>query len=149
MTPVVDALEHVAVAREEQRLAAGGDLELGERPEQVVGLEVADRRAVPAERAEERGRVAPLALELGRHRRAVGVVGGEGVGPVVGRLGAPAEHDRARLVALDDEEDEVRHPEQRVDRVAVVVGDALGQREERAVHERGGVDGEQRERARG
>jgi hypothetical protein len=71
------------------------------------------------------------------------VVGRERLDAVLARLGAEAEHDGARVVLLHAPQDLVDGAEQRVDRVAVVVGDRVGQREERAVEQRRGVADQQ------
>ena len=119
-------------------------LDRGQAAEQVVGLELLVGLERPAEGAEERGHVLPLVRQRVGHRRAVGVVGRVELDAVVRRLGAEAQDDGARRLALDDLEDEVGRAEQRVDGPPAGVGDGLGQREERAVQQRGAVDGEQR-----
>ena len=93
---LADALVHVAVAGHDQRLAAGGDLDLGERAEQVVGLEAGRGLLRPAEAGEELGRLLELPGERVGDRRAVGVVGGVELGAVVRGLGAEAQDDRPR-----------------------------------------------------
>jgi len=138
------ALEHVAVAREDQRPPTGRGLDLGERVQQVVGLEILGAGHDPPERLVELGRLAPLPLEGVGHRRAVGVVGGERLHAVLARLGAEAEDDGPRVVLLHAPQDLVDRAEQRVDRVAVVVGDRVGQSEEGAVEQRRGVADQQR-----
>ncbi len=134
------ALEHVAIAGHEEGLAAGLGLELGEAAEQVVGLErlvIGDR---PPERLEVVAGVGPLGLQPVGHLRAGGVVGRVELGPVGGGVGTEAEHDGARLAGLGLLEDQVRRAEQRVDRVAVGALDRVGERVERAVEHRGGVN---------
>ena len=88
-------------------------------------------------------RLRPLDREALGHRRAVGVVGGVGLGAVVGGLGAEAVHDRARLVLLDHLEHRVGRAEQRVDGLAVRPRDRVGEREERSVEQVGGVGDEE------
>ena len=142
---VADALEHVAVAGEQQRAAAGGALGGGQRRRAGRRPRGRPRRAdVPAERAEEAARVAPLVGELVGHRRAIGVVGRIGRRAVGRGLRAEAEDDGPRVVLLDGLQQQVGRSEQRVDRPAVGVGDRLRQGEERAVEQRRRVDGEQR-----
>jgi hypothetical protein len=138
------ALEHVAVAGEEQRAAAGRHLGLGEAAKQVVGLQVARVQRRPAEGAEERRRALPLPCQLVGHRRPVGVVAGVQLDPVGRGFGAEAHDHGARRMALDGLQHEVRATQQSVDRVSVAVGYRARQREERAVQQRGGVDGDQR-----
>ena len=74
---VGDALEHVAVAGEQERGAAGLLLDRGEAAEQVVRLQLLVPDERPAEGPEERPGVGPLGLELVGHLGAVGVVGRE------------------------------------------------------------------------
>ena len=71
----------------------------------------------------------------------VGRVGGRAVRR---RLGPGGQHHGARRVALDDPEQEVGGAQQGVDGAVVGAADRPGQREEGAVQERGGVDGEER-----
>lgn len=86
--PLAHALEHVPVAGEEQGPAPGLRLEGRQRAEQVVGLEGVVADHLPAEGAEEPGRVGPLGLELDGHRGPVGVVGGIELHSIVSGLGA-------------------------------------------------------------
>ena len=72
-----------------------------------------------------------------------GVVAVEQLHAVVGRVGAEAEHHRARLVLLDLAQDQVRGAEQRVHRLPVRALDRVGQRVEGAEQHRGGVDDEE------
>jgi hypothetical protein len=141
---VGDALEHVAVAGEEQRVPAGRRLGLRQAAEQVVGLERLVAQDGPVERLEEVLRVVPLRHELLGHVDAVGVVGRVELDAVVGGLLAEAQDHGPGRVLLDGLEHEVGDAEQRVDRRALVIGDGLGQRVEGAVEQRGRVDGEQR-----
>jgi len=140
---VGDALEHVAVAGEDQRAAAPALLGERERVHEVVGLEPVVVEHGPAERLPERPRLRPLDREAVGHRRAVGVVGGVGLGAVGGGLGAEAVHDRARLVLLDHLEHRVGRAQQRVDGPAVGPRDRVGEREERSVEQVGGVGDEE------
>jgi hypothetical protein len=140
--PVAGALEHVAVAGEDLRRAAGGDLRLRVGVHQVVRLERVVHRHGPAERLVQRVRLGPLVLEVVGHRRTVGVVRGIELGAIGGRLLSEAADDRARLVALDAPEQLVDGPEQRVDGTSVGALDRVRQREEPAVEEMGRV-GEQ------
>ena len=137
------ALEHVAVAGEQQRRAPGLGLEPGVGAEQVVGLERLVGGDLPAEGAEEVGGVCPLVNEVLGHLGPLGVIAVEQLDAVGRCLGAEAEHDRARLVNLDLAQDEVRRAEQGIDRLAVGALDRVGQGEERPVKERGCVDCEQ------
>ncbi len=117
---------------------------VGERAEEVVGLEVPRVEDPPAERAEEVPGLRPLVRERVGHGRAVGVVAREVVRAVGRGLRAEAEDDRARGVRLDGLQDEVRAAEQRVDGLPLRVLDRVREREERAVEQRRRVDGEQR-----
>src|SRR3954471_19009881 len=71
---VPDALVHVAVTGEDERLAAGVDLGLGVGAEQVVGLDGLVAGDRPAEHLVEVVRAIPLPDEAIGHGRAVGVV---------------------------------------------------------------------------
>ena len=133
--PVAGALEHVAVAGEDHRVPARVRLAARVRVHQVVGLERVVGGHGPAERLVERGRALPLVRERVRHVRAVRVVRRVELGAVRGRFLTEAAHDRARLVAVDAPQQLVDGAEQRVDRPALAVGDAVGQREERAVQQ--------------
>ena len=140
---VVHALEHVAVAGEYQRVAAGLGLGDGQRVQEVVRLEILVVRHGPAERAVEVRRPLPLRLQLVGDGRTVGVVVRVRLDAVLGGLGPEAEHHGARRVLLDAPQGLVGRAEQRVDRHPVVVGDRVGQRVEGAVQEVGSVGDEQ------
>ena len=101
------------------------------------------RRHAPAERLVEARGALPLPLERVGHRRPVGVVGGIGLHAVLARLGAEAPDNRARVVLLHAPQDLVDRAEQRVDGMAVVVGDRVRQREEGAIEHGGAVDDKQ------
>jgi acyl dehydratase len=134
---------------EQQRRAAGLGLLVGQRAEQVVGLQrVVDERR-PPERLEEGLAEVELVGEVGVQRRAVLVVAREQLLAVDGRLRAVAQDDRARVVALDRLEDEVRRAQQGVARALVGPGDRARQREERPEEQVRPVDGEQRARRHG
>ncbi len=113
-------------------------------PEQVVGLQVIRGRGEPAEGGEQLRGVLELPVQRVGHRRAVGVVGGIQLGPVGGGLGAEADDDRPRAAVGGDPQDQVDGAQQRVDGVAVGVGDRVRQREERAIQDERAVDREQR-----
>jgi hypothetical protein len=136
----VRALEHVAVAGEDQRLPAGRGLQLGERAEQVVGLEIRRRDHLPTQSLVQARRPRPLPLQRSRHVGPLGVVGGIRLLAVFGGLGAEAEHHGARRVLLHAPQHLVDGAEQRVDGIALRVGDRVGQRIERAVEAGGCVD---------
>ena len=140
----VDGLVEVAVARADQRVAAGCPFDARIGPHQVVGLERVVCRDRPAERLEQRWSPVPLGAQLGRHRVAVGVVGRIERHAVVGLLGAEAADDGARGAPLHEDEDRVDGAEQRADRCAVSSLDRARQAEVRAVEQPRRVDREQR-----
>jgi hypothetical protein len=142
--PVPRALVHVAVAGHHEGGAAGLDLGVGVGAEEVVRLELVVVGDHPSELAEERRAVGELRSQLVRDGRAVRVVAGERLDPVAGGVGAEAEDDRARVMALHLQQDHVGGAEQRVDRPPLRVGDGLGQRVERPEEERGRVDDQER-----
>ena len=71
-----------------------------------------------------------LPLQRVGHRRPRRVIVGIQLLAVDRRLGAPADDDRARPCVGRDPQDQVDGAEQRVDRMAVAVGDRVRQREE-------------------
>ena len=141
---VVGALEHVAVGGEDQRLAAVLGLQRGERAHQVVGLQrlVAEHR--PAQRLVQRRRALPLPRQVVGHLGPRGVVVRVGVGAIGRRLLAEAHDDGARLVLLDAPQGHVHRADERVDRPAFGALDRVGQREEAAVEQSGGVTQQER-----
>src|SRR5205807_7744968 len=106
------ALEHVAVAGEDQRRPASLLLRAREGPERVGGLERVVRGEVPAERVEERAGGLELWLELVRDLRPCRVVWRVELEAIGGGIGAEAHRDRAWAVALHLPEDQVHGPEQ-------------------------------------
>ena len=143
------ALEHVAVAGEDQRLAAGLGLDPRERAEHVVGLHIDGRQRGPAERVEEVRGGGELAVERVRGRLPVGVVWLVELGAVGGRLLAEAQHDGAGRTSFELEQDQVGRAEQGVHRPALAVGDRIRQGVEGAEEQRRSVDDEQRVAHRG
>ncbi len=140
----VRALEHVPIAGHQQAAAACLALLRREGAQEVVRLEIVRGGDLPAEGAEEVAGVLPLGPQLiGEGRLAIGVIGGEELDAVRGRVGAEAEHHRPGVVRLDLPEDQVRRAEQGVDRIAVRALDRLRQGVERPEEHRGGVDREQ------
>ena len=93
---IADALVHVAIAGDDQRLPARRGLNLGQRPQQVVGLEGVAAHALPAKLLEETRRLGELPVEVVGRRGPGSVVVGIGLDAVSRRLGAEAEHDRPR-----------------------------------------------------
>ena len=140
---VGDALIHVAVAGEQQRLPACCCLELGVGAEQVVGFELGRILDVPAERSEQVRRLAPLPGQVLRHRRTLRVVARVQLDAVRRLLGPEADHDRARRDLGGDPQQQIGRAEQRVDRMPVGAADRIGQREERPVQHERGVDYQQ------
>ena len=119
--PVAGALVHVAVAGHQQRLAAGRRLALPRRSR--ADRRPRGRRWSPPSSANA-SKKSRACVELGRQLRrhfllAFGVVGGVELGPVGGRVGAEAEHDRPRPVRFDLAQDQVGRPQQRVHRLPV------------------------------
>jgi hypothetical protein len=138
----VDDLERVAVAGDDHDRHAVVAGALGDRGDDVVGLEAGNLDVAVAERLDERLEVRPLLLEQARPRRARGLV-------VLGDLLAPRgarvpDHERRLRPVLGEQLHEHRgEPEDRVRREAGGRRDRLGQREERPVGERVAVDEEE------
>ncbi len=129
------ALEQVAVAGQDHRLAAGGLLLQRVGAQQVVGLQLGVVRAGPAHGLVQRRRALPLPRQVARHRRAVGVVGGVEIGAVGRGVRAHAADGGAGALLLGRRQDRVDRAQQRVHRLALGAVDLVRQREERPVEQ--------------
>ena len=147
MDRVGHALEHVPVARQDQRAAARLLLEQAQRPHHVVRLVLGGVDDVPAQRPVQVGGLLPLVGQVVGHLGPVGVVGRVGLRPVLRGLGAEAHDHRAGLEALDAPQGLVDRTEQRVDRPVVGARDRVGQPEERPVEQVGSVGDEEGSRS--
>ena len=137
----VDELERVAVAgdddRRDRRIRLTGAL--GDRGDDVVGLEAVDVHVAVAEGLDERLEVRPLLAEQRRALRAAGLVLRVDL-LAAGRPGVPHHDGRLRPVVGEDLHEHRRESEDRVGREPRRRRDRLGQGEERPVHERVAVD---------
>jgi hypothetical protein len=138
----VDDLERVPVAGDDHHgdaLVAGA---LGDRGDDVVGLEAVDLHVAVAERLDERLEMRPLLLEQARPRGARRlVVRGDLL--AARRAGVPHHHGRLAAVLREQLDEHRREAEDRVRREARGRRDGLGQGEEGAVGQRVAVDEEE------
>ena len=116
---VVDELQRVAVAGDDDGADALALRRLGERPEDVVGLVARLDQVDEAERLDELGKARPLLREQVGHLRPVRLVVLELL-VTEGLLGAvPGDDDARRPVLGDDLEQHLAETEDRVRREAV------------------------------
>jgi hypothetical protein len=133
------ALEHVAIAREDQCDAPGFLLDARKRSEQIVGLQAVVVVHDPAERLVETWRERPLMGQIGWHGGPVGVIARVELHAVGRGVRPEAAHHRTCVLLGGHRQNRVRAAEQRVHRTTVCSLDLVGEAVESPVHEVRGI----------